>query len=282
MADLVTNVPLFSFQAFKSFVNGTDKDNRKEGDYKNIEGDFERIPLLAIGWFCLIAARFEKWGGYDFGSVVNLGAIGSKVANLTDYWELVDWLKGGSTAAASLWSLYADIDLTSEKGRQQGLEATKTTVLYAGKAFSNLINFVEMMFDVGALKGFNMHKWKMIGSAAGIPHHSLKLYTRLTAEAKDPEDISEVKKEAREIYKKQYESRIFWGTTITASILAFKVIGFCGAFHAFYGASSVIRFVAERKGDLLFGAFSTFMVGIAGSHLRGQQMKEFKKLNKAT
>ena len=139
-----------------------------------------------------------------------------------------------------------------------------------------------MMVDVGGLKGLNIHKWKFFGSGLGALAFTKLLYDDLSTELKDPEDINELHKEARDRYKEQHAWKKFYGTMITASILAIKVIGFCAAAHSLYGTANVIKFIADRKGELLLTSFATFTAGVLGSHFYGEQMTAFKKLNKAT
>ena len=94
--------------------------------------------------------------------------------------------------------------------------------------------------------------------------------------------MKEVKAPAQEIYRAQHEWKALYGTMITASIFAIKVIGFCGATHMLYQAGGVVKFIAERKGELLLASFAAFTGGVLGSHFYGEQMKAFKDKNKAT
>lgn len=270
MADKVTPVPLFTYQACENFFK-----NRKNDDY-------ERIPLLAFGCIFLLASKLESFSGFEWGKVADFGKLGGTISSLTDYWEIVDFLKGAGKATAALWPVFTQLDLTSEAGRAKALDATKETALFACKAFSNLVNFIEMMTEVGALKGLNIHKWKFYGSGLGALAFGKLLYDDLSTENKDPEDMKEVKTAAQDMYRTQHEWKSLYGTMITASILAMKVVGCCAAVHALYGTASVIKFIADRKGELLLTSFATFTTGILGSHFYGEQMKAFKQLNKAT
>ncbi|CCB90013.1 hypothetical protein [Simkania negevensis] len=270
MADKVTPVPLFTYQACENFFK-----NRKDDD-------FERIPLLALGCIFLLASKLESFSGFEWGSVVDFGKLGGKMSNLTDYWEIVDTVKSAGKATAALWPVFSKLDLTTNEGRLQAFEAAKDISLFAAKTISNFVNFVEMMVDIGGLKGLNIHKWKFFGSGLGALAYGKLLYTNLSTELKDPEDLKDVKKAAQDMYKAQHAWKEFYGTMITASILAMKVIGFCAAAHALYGTANVVKFIADRKGDLLLTSFATFIGGVLGTHFYGEQMRAFKVENKAT
>lgn len=267
MSDTIIPVPLFRYQSFENF-------------FKRKSDDFERIPLLALGCLCLVADKIQNLGGFSWGHVADFGKIGNKVSSLADYWELGDFLNGGYTVFTAAWTIYTTADLSSEKGKSEVLATTKKAALYAGKAFSSLVNFIEMLVEVSALKGLNIHRWKLIGSALGAVYFGRALYEDFCKSGLDPEDIKEVKDVARNMYRKQHIRKVFYDNLITASVLAMKVVGFCAACSALYSVPKIVGVVANYKGNLLLGSFVGFTTGIIGSHLYGEQMKTFKHENK--
>lgn len=264
----VQNVPLFTWKSVTSF-------------FSNSHDDYERIPLLAIGCVSLLANKFEKAAGFDWSHVVDLGKIGSRLSNLTDYWEVVDVLKGAKNALTPAWQIYSN-QKTDAEGKPLELDKlVKKVVLFTCKTFSNAVNFLQMFDNSSAIKGLNIHKWKLIGTAAGALYFIDNLNTKLQ-DKKEPEGISKLREEAKETYRTQHEWKTLCSTSISASILSIKIIGFISSYYILNGGTGAVKAIAENKGNLLLASFASFTASVVGSHFFGEQMTEFKKLNQAT
>ena len=239
-----------------TLVKGTDKAKRDAGNYKDIEGDYERLPLLILGCCFLLAGKLQKVSR-RWEHLVDFWQVGDKVASLCDYWEIVDLAQNGSRTLS--WIVGG---------------VTEKSILYGCKTFSNLVNLFETLVDFKILKGMNIHKWKVAGSLVGGIGYTHKFYEDWT------EDTSLVGKEVdeslREAYRKQYQNQKFCDQTILICILAGKIIGFCSALHVLSGASRVLRFVSEHKEDLLLAAYATFTTAVIGSTFYDLKMKELE------
>lgn len=265
----VQSVPLFSMKAVTSFVSKADD-------------DFERMPLLTIGCFALLASQFEKWRGCDWSDVVDLGGLGVKLSSLTDYWELVDFLKGARKALAPFLPIYMNKESGDETSKLSASDLAKQTALFACKAISNGANFILMFDQCGALQGARVQEIKLVGTGCGSLAFSNILYACLTTDATDPERVETLNsEEAKEIYRAQHTWKALCDCAAIASILAMKTIGFLATVYAFYNGPGFLKFVADRQNGLLLTSFTTFGVAMLGEHFLGEQMKEFQKLNQA-
>jgi len=271
----VQSVPLFTFGAVRSFIVGTG-------------GSKERIPLLFFGCSCLLANEFQQLGKCDWDHVVNLESIGGKLSSLTSYWEIVDFFQearksilAASPAVKYSWLTWVNQDGAEKPELFKGLEVVQEVCLFASKAFSNLVNFIEIFHDVGALQGLDIHWWKLGGSIGGALYFTHKLYTDLEKGVEEPEGIETVRKEAQEILRAKQVWKTHFDNIISVSTLAMKVIGLCGAYYALYGGFGAVKWIADRKSGLSLISFATFITGILGSHFLGEQMDAFKEVNKA-
>lgn len=239
-----------------TLVKGNDKARREAGNYKDLEGDYERLLLLIVGCFFLLAGKFQKVS-QRWEHLVDFWQIGDKVASLCDYWEIVDLAQNGSRTLSWI-----------EGG------VTEKAMSYGCKTFSSLVNFFETLVDFKVLKGMNIHKWKVAGSLVGGIGYTHTFYKDWT------EDTSQVGREfeesVRETYRTQHQKQKLCDLTILICILAGKIIGFCSAVHALSGVSRVMQFVSEHKEDLLLAAYATFTAAAIGSTFYELQMKELE------
>lgn len=268
MSDSIQPVSLFRYQAFENF-------------FKRKSGDFERIPILAIGCFSLLANRIEQLSGFNWGHVVDLGKIGGTMSHLTDYWELHDFLNGGYKLCKSICIVYRQADLRSKEAKNETLTTAKKVGGYALKTFAHFTNFIQMMILGSALKGLNINHWKLAGSILGGSYSIHKLHESFTKRGKDPKDLNELKNDAKDAYRAQYAWRKFYGRLIVISDLALKMIGLCAMAASFSSAPKIVTFIATRERDLALGTLVGLTMSVIGSHLYREQMKTFKQLNKA-
>ena len=219
----VQSVPLFTPKALTSFFD------RKDDDY-------ERIPLLAIGCFCLLTNKFQNWRGYDWGQVADLGKLGGTLSNLTDYWELVDFSKGAKKALSAAWpiteriistvrQLYIDDKAIEAKEPIHVEKIAKEVFLFSCKAISNAVNFIERLQETKAFDCFCIHQFKLIGTALGSLYFSNALYSGLQNELdlsekitkNDSQEIQEMKIEFRtlkEEAKETYLTQLAWENSL--------------------------------------------------------------------
>ncbi|WP_420421924.1 hypothetical protein [Simkania sp.] len=263
-----------SVSLIDTLIKGTDKKNRDAGNYKDLDGDYEYLPLLVLGCFCLLAAKFQK--ATHLGErIVNFLQLGDTISSLCDYWDIVELAQNSSRMVSYGWPLFTTLDLTSGGNRTEAFEVAQKTAPYVCKTFSSIVNIFETLVEFGALKGMNIYKWKFFGSLAGGMGFAHKLYTEWN------EDRSEVgkdlEKSKREVYLEQYRKQKFCDITITICILAAKIIGFCTAVHALSGIGRVIQFIADHKKDLLFGGYVTFTAAAIASTYYDLQLDQLKE-----
>ena len=236
-----------------TLVKGTDKAKLDAGIYKGLDGDYERLPLLILGCFCLLAAKWQK-ATHHWEHAINFYQLGDKMSSLCDYWDIVDFTQ------------YCSRTLSLIAG-----DALQKAAQNACKAFSALVNIFETLVDFKVLKGMNIHKWKIAGSLVGGFGYAHTFYSDWTEE---PSEVGlEVEEAEREAYRKSYQNQKFYDRTIIACIIAAKSIGFCSAVHALSGPARVMQFIAANKEDLLLGAYATYTVSAIASIYYGQEME---------
>ncbi|MCB1067877.1 MAG: hypothetical protein KDK56_06795 [Simkania sp.] len=257
-----------------ALVKGSDKAKIIAGNYKDLDGDYERLPLLILGCFCLLAGKFQK--AVHLGErIINFWQLGDTISSLCDYWDIVELAQSSSRMVSCGWPLFTVLDLTSKDGQSDAFNIAKKTAPYACKTFSSLVNLFETLVDFGTLKGMNIHKWKIAGSLAGGIGFSHTLYTEWN-ENRSGVGL-EIEESKRESYREQYAKQKMCDHTITICILVAKIIGFFSAIYALNGAGRIMQFIADHKRDLLFGAYVTFTAAAIASTYYGLQLDQLKE-----
>ena len=79
-----------AFSVIHTLIKGTDRAKKDAGIYKDLDGDYERLPLLILGCFGLLAGKLQK-ATHTWERTINFWEIGDNISSLCDYWDIVDF-----------------------------------------------------------------------------------------------------------------------------------------------------------------------------------------------
>lgn len=285
MANKIYSAPFFTLEACKGLIIGNDSLRKKEGRYGELQGDYQRTAFLILNCFSLVMDQVQKWGQYQWGQVVNFSKLSDTISQVSDYWELVDFLQASSRLFFLIRPVVVKLDITVLCKKTDLWKLVSEVSVLACKSLASSVALLSRMDDIGFLKGVDVYKWELIGCVAGIFSSVYELHENLVASPIHAEefkkDCQQLKKGAQKSYREQKSSRAFWDTIGAGAALAMSIVGFCKSLQAFAGARGVVKFIADHHDQLFLGSFVMSTSGIIITHLYEQQMRVFKQLNKA-